>query len=418
MKRNLHKKEIVEIINNCLMSRRQEAIQIGIDSTDVGSYYESRTDIVADDTIKDIIKLERKFTESISVKCCKASLNPILVQVMTDDRNFTEDDLNSFINMLITSRPLDTITVLKPIYGFQLTSEYLKLGEFTIYSNDSKELRDLINPVNNRIQMQCKPFDGFLTKCDVIRIDVVARDADKANDIANKCFRSFDYVTAFFINDFNSSYNFGVYTYSNRTINTNLAIKKSDNSFLSSSTFHNHPNTLIFDEELIGQVNSYQDIWLLIMNTNKTELQTRILGAIEWIGKALNEEDIAKSFVMYMFALETLLQYDEKSMMNPSITHQLSESLAFLLCTDYEDRTNAIKLVKDLYGQRSAIVHGGDSKVDPSDLKNLNVISSSAVWAFLTNPELSKLSSFKEFNNWINYKKFYEPPQLTSDEQV
>lgn len=291
---------------------------------------------------------------------------------------------------------------------FEMTEDYVKLGEFTIYRADSKDLHSLIDPINSKVQNQCKSFKGFLTQCNVIRIDVDARDGVKAKDIANKYFRSFDFVTAFFINDYHNRYNFGIYTFRHPSVNTCLAIGD-DNSFTSNSTMQNPPNTLRINEVISSQISSISDIWLLITNKKKTKLNSKVLGAIEWIGKALNETDVSKSFVMYMFSLETLLQYDEKTMLNPSITHQLSEALAFLLTTDYEDRMKVVKIVKDLYSKRSAIVHGGESIVDPADLRQLNLISSSAAWEFLQNPELQTIQNMEGFGKWLSYKKFTEP---------
>ena len=408
--------ELVDVVNEQLVNRKEEAIKIGISDKEIGLYYQSRSDILEDALYEDVLRLNSDIGESTSSKSCKDTLNLLLVRILSENGKFTNTDLESFLKEL-KSKPLITYTVLTYIYGFEMAEEYVKLGEFTIYRADSTDLRSLIDPINIRIQNQCKSFKGYLTQCNVIRVDVTACDGVKANEIANKYFRSFDFVTAFFINDYYSRYNFGIYTFKHPSINTCIAIG-SDNSFSANSTLQNPPNTLKIEELVSSQISSISDIWLLITIKKKTKLNSKVLGAIEWIGKALNETDVSKSFVMYMFSLETLLQYDEKTMLNPSITHQLSEALAFLLTTDYENRVKIVKLVKDLYSKRSAIVHGGESIVDPTDLRQLNLISSSAAWEFLQNPELQTVQNMEGFGKWLSYKKFTEPTPSSKVEDI
>ncbi|MPL66249.1 hypothetical protein SDC9_11918 [bioreactor metagenome] len=47
-----------------------------------------------------------------------------------------------------------------------------------------------------------------------------------------------------------------------------------------------------------------------------------------------------------------------------SIGNTLADTFAFIVATDKESRLNTIKAVKEFYRLRSALVHGGDTKVN------------------------------------------------------
>lgn len=115
MKGNSKPISITEAINNRLISLKQEALQIGINNGDIGLYYDSRSDLLTDDMLEDVLELDSSLVESVSMKNCKDTINRILVRVLSDDSKFTVTDLESFLNEL-KSKPLITYSVLTSIY--------------------------------------------------------------------------------------------------------------------------------------------------------------------------------------------------------------------------------------------------------------------------------------------------------------
>jgi len=94
-------------------------------------------------------------------------------------------------------------------------------------------------------------------------------------------------------------------------------------------------------------------------------MQRRLLEAAQWIGKARRDSDRAKGFVQLLFALEAMLQIQEKGvLLSPSIGYRLQETCAFVVGTDHVSRSEIARIVSDLYETRSAVVHGGTTAVD------------------------------------------------------
>lgn len=307
--------------------------------------------------------------------------------------------------MKTQSKPLQTYSVYNQILGLKFEDEIVKLGSFTLYKSGSKLLLDIMNPINDKVRNQLGKFDGFLSNTDVVHVDVKAKDFEKAKEIAQTYLKSFDYVLSFILNISDNSYSFGVYTSKSRSVNNTVII--SGKAFHSNSEVTSMARDVVLSSSKCKELSSLTRVWGLITKENKTEIEKRLLMAIEWIGKAIFESDPLKSFVMYMFSIESLLQYNEKNqMINPSISYQLSESLAFILSDDYQERITIMKDVKDLYGKRSAIAHGGHSSVDENDIFKINAIAVSAVWAFLNNQEMTGFKSMKEFQDWLLIKKF------------
>ncbi|HOD17758.1 MAG TPA: HEPN domain-containing protein [Candidatus Cloacimonadota bacterium] len=410
---NNNRLEIIKDINERLSSLRQEAIQIDVPKDEIACFYEQRSDLLTDKTNTQILKLDSCLVETVSMKGLKNLLNPMLISILSEHRQFLKEDLDTLIDSL-KALPIINYSVFGQISGFNIDKEILELGDFIVYRADSDELRSFIDPINSKISTQCNGFKGLLTNCTTVRINVPSRDVTMAIIKAYKYFRSFDFVTAFVINDISSNYNYGIFTYKPPSLNTCIAIGENKSWELNSNVV-NSPITLVISEHEGQQLETFSDIWLLITKINKNKIESRILNSIEWIGKAIFEPDISKAFVMYMFSIESLLQYDEDTMINPSIIHQLSESLAFLLGIKYKDRINIVNCVKALYRKRSAIVHGGDTRIGQNDIIQINKIAISAVWAFLSNPELKELKNMSDFNTWLSIKKFTEPSLIEEE---
>lgn len=53
-------------------------------------------------------------------------------------------------------------------------------------------------------------------------------------------------------------------------------------------------------------------IWGILAKANPTNLENRIITAIEWAGKAMRDDEPARAFTQYIFGLEALLQFQQK----------------------------------------------------------------------------------------------------------
>ena len=83
-------------------------------------------------------------------------------------------------------------------------------------------------------------------------------------------------------------------------------------------------------------------------------------------------------------AFEILFSFDEGSLFQKSIGDRLADTFAFIVAKDKEARLQTIKSVKSFYRLRSALVHGGDSKVN-NDYIIFNRLLSAAISELLNN---------------------------------
>ena len=62
------------------------------------------------------------------------------------------------------------------------------------------------------------------------------------------------------------------------------------------------------------------------------------------------------------FAFESIFKSDKSTLITQSIQDQIAESTALILNNNYDDIVRQIEELKEFYGLRSAIAHGGKQK--------------------------------------------------------
>ncbi|HEY5242333.1 MAG TPA: hypothetical protein VIJ22_12730 [Polyangiaceae bacterium] len=78
-------------------------------------------------------------------------------------------------------------------------------------------------------------------------------------------------------------------------------------------------------------------------------MQKRLVTAAEWVGKARRDADRAKAFVQVVFALEALLQIQDRKMpVQPSVTYRLTETAAYIRGTDLTSRTQIASDINEI----------------------------------------------------------------------
>jgi len=93
-------------------------------------------------------------------------------------------------------------------------------------------------------------------------------------------------------------------------------------------------------------------------------MEKRLLNASMAIGESSLSRNTKNSIIYTSMALEILFSLNENSLFQPSIADKLSDTFAFFIGTDKETRLSASKAIKSFYSIRSALVHGGNPKVN------------------------------------------------------
>jgi hypothetical protein len=150
------------------------------------------------------------------------------------------------------------------------------------------------------------------------------------------------------------------------------------------------------DNDFFCKHENFIKIWELYerKHSNKkiSKIETRLLNAAIAIGESAQSKNIKNSIIYTSMAFEILFSFDEGSLFQKSIGDRLADTFAFIVATDKESRLNTIKAVKEFYRLRSALVHGGDTKVN-NDYIIFNSLLSAVISELLNNEKYKNVKS-------------------------
>lgn len=93
--------------------------------------------------------------------------------------------------------------------------------------------------------------------------------------------------------------------------------------------------------------------------TRSTQGDKSVLSAIEWFNKYFYEFNIEHRFIFLMLLMETLC-----SDRGGEIQYKLSNRISLIIGENDEDMLSIIRGFKDLYKERSNIIHGSTSQIE------------------------------------------------------
>ncbi|KIV56456.1 hypothetical protein AM501_09895 [Aneurinibacillus migulanus] len=149
-------------------------------------------------------------------------------------------------------------------------------------------------------------------------------------------------------------------------------------------------------------VEVFSDILQKHMTHQQTKMDEFIFRALQWFSESRLEQDPAARFLKLMLVIECLLNTNK---FDP-VTATLSERVAFLLRKDGKGRLDVCNKMRELYRQRSEIVHNGTSKSSMNELLELEDIVSNILWIFLTDARFYSLKNKHELESIFNKMKF------------
>lgn len=150
------------------------------------------------------------------------------------------------------------------------------------------------------------------------------------------------------------------------------------------------------DNDFFCKHENFIKIWELYekKHSNKkiSKIETRLLNAAISIGESAQSKNTKNSIIYTSMAFEILFSFDEGSLFQKSIGDRLADTFAFIVATDKKSRLNTIKAVKEFYRLRSALVHGGDTKVN-NDYIIFNSLLSAVISELLNNEKYKNVKS-------------------------
>jgi hypothetical protein len=113
---------------------------------------------------------------------------------------------------------------------------------------------------------------------------------------------------------------------------------------------------------------SLESLSEIIVSPSRSELEERILVAIQWAGRAHSDSQPQQQVLSLMTALECLLNPTNGKPLRIGV----SESAVFLVGSeDLEERLKLFQFLGSMYDARSSIIHGGSAEPSNSDIANL-----------------------------------------------
>ena len=161
--------------------------------------------------------------------------------------------------------------------------------------------------------------------------------------------------------------------------------------------------------------NKFKKILNMIENKQKSDLDKKILSAINWYGESFNSNSVrynrnessqsendlnkihnTKRFLNCIIALESLFVGKNET----NIKENLAKRFAFLMSDEYHHRCNGYERIKKLYDLRCEIVHEGKTHISQKDLKNSFEVTKYAILGLLHRKERLGFKCFSDFQKW------------------
>lgn len=175
--------------------------------------------------------------------------------------------------------------------------------------------------------------------------------------------------------------------------------------FPSSQMNNIHLEKIPVDNDFFANNEDFIKLWKIYekqsLNKNITKkdkkdtMEKRLLYASIAIGESALNRNIKNSIIYTSMALEILFSLNENSLFQQSIADKLSDTFAFLTGTDKETRLNASKAIKTFYSLRSALVHGGNPKVN-NDYTVINMYLRAIINELLNNKKYENIKTIND----------------------
>lgn len=326
-----------------------------------------------------------------------------IIELASLKEELSHEDVYSWLDS-IKEQEVKSLWIYREIQGAELSeNKIVELGPFCIV--DKSHHKDVIVNKSSHIDSNWEHIWNHIKGNLLIRVKVSALNIDRGYELANIQFELFENIIKFIIPN-NKEYDISIVNHVEPPISMSFAI--ADNSYSRSfSRSMKGSEPINFNSSIFSNTNPWvQDIFSLLEKMHRSDVENRMLRAIEWVGKGLRDIDKEKGFIQLMFAIETLLSYRGESVIQPSILSRISECIAFTLGNDYSSRARLEKDFKYLYGIRSAIAHGSERIVTESDFMLLRDMIVNLIWAFIENDDLRKCKKIEDYNEWVKKKRY------------
>lgn len=340
-----------------------------------------------------------RFTETISEKEMRSQLAEFLRTAKRSDEGLSKTSSGEFRRRLRDIK-VEEYTVLRELQGAHIKSSGrpVEIGPFTIYKWDRDREGIQVPDFGDKSVWDEDAKHEYL-----IGYKVSARDSVRARQVADVAFKKFENFIRFAVGAGSDRYDVRVVRHGGGKLRTSYVF--TSENFITENKYDGFIDALPLDDSFFSAPNPTFAHLMRMLAEPRSELEKKILTSVDWIGQALAEHDLANACIKAATALEVLFSQTE-GVISPSIVSQLSENCAHILGVNPESAMRTEKLVKDLYGVRSSVVHYGASKVSELEAGKLVGLARSAVSNFIGAQEFREMQSIDEVIAYLKMKKY------------
>jgi len=346
------------------------------------------------DCLEEIYGFSEKIYTRFSRKTVFEFINKKVPKIKsTTEKNFAFD---AFFEELLSIKPRNLI-ITSPISGVRLNDDVRK---FSLRSYKFGYLEDLAFPIANESGMYIS-----IEIQDVYDKNIAISKADNAFlDFARLIvFMSGKQDRSIFIRTglpLMPSYNHELMYVQTSSYQVTDESGSLDSSAVSNKNLEKVPvNNKFFCEN-----ESFDKLWDLnerrINGKKLKDIDSRIINSALALGESSITSDKKNSIIYTCMSLEIMFSYDERGLFQRSIGEKLSDLFTFVVAKDKESRLAMSKVVKKVYGLRSAIVHGGSKELTDENLV-INIFMRAALSEMINNEKYNKVSTISDLNTML-----------------
>ena len=355
---------------------------------------------------KTLLKIVDGITKNrdIGIKWSSANLLDKLEDVLFANKVKGVSDIRQELHVFcsdVGEKPPAEYVVCMPIYGVAIAQgQCISVGKYSFMHADYLTQQKFSKIVG--MDAVCSPSDFWHTECFVC-VDVCACEATKAKELAMAEFKWIENAIRFSLPS--KMYGAGITSYDDKRIERIVvAVKGSDIAGLSSSV----KGPLVpIKIESIAYTREFRCMLEVLgkPSAQLTELQKRIKHAIYLCGLSMQSTELSVSYFLCVAAMEALFCKQENPYVSPSIAQQIIESFCFLIVEE-SNRRLCFDELRNLYGNRSAIVHGGEKELTEEDVIKVRMFLMVAINKLLTDDTLSKMPTLSSLQELVKDLKF------------
>ncbi len=356
---------------------------------------------------------DKEIHQTVSKQAIEKQLIKIIREVQFSGAQLSEDTVRGLFGTF-KAQPIERHETFYDLYGAEyFDSNPLEIGPYKIYNR--KIHKENILSEYPHAEHALTSHEMFELNSEIfVSTFVYARDQERAKELAYSKFKQFDDVIKYMMGNIDTHYDMGIFNF-NGIKNSKSMIFSKEHAITTSKTIGALRQVDLQQFPINDPKYGHDKIWKMLNKSSKTELEKRILAAIGWVGKGLRDNESSRSFTQFIFALEALFQHQQKNtFVSPSISNQISEFAAFIIGENYDSRVDIESRVKNLYGKRSKIVHGGSDEINEYDRYEALHLVKHLIQLLLVNEELAQLKTIHELNEWVRKQRYTVGNVVTS----